>query len=112
MIKKDSVTELGQREFLEAIKDKKNNFVIADFYAEWCMPCLMMAPVMENIAEKNKNVRFVKINVDDAQNLSVQYQITSIPCIIFLKDGKEVDRVIGAVDEARIEEKIRSLQNK
>jgi len=112
MIKKEQVTELGPREFLETIKDKKNSFVIADFYAEWCMPCLMLAPVMESIAEKNKNIKFVKINVDEAKDLSIQYQITTIPCVIFFKDGKEIDRVENGASEARIEEKIRTLQNR
>jgi len=110
MIKKDYVTEITPREFFEVIKDKKNNLVIADFYAEWCMPCLMLAPVMENIAEKNKSIKFVKINVDEAQNLSIQYQITSIPCVIFFKEGKEADRIENGVTEARIEEKIDALE--
>jgi len=109
MIKKEQISDLTPREFLETIKDKKNPFVIADFYAEWCMPCLMLAPLMENIAEKNKNIKFVKINVDDAGDLSIQYQITSIPCVIFLKDGKEVDRIENGVSEAKIEEKINAF---
>jgi thioredoxin 1 len=106
MIKKDYVSEITPREFLETIKDKKNNLVIADFYAEWCMPCLMLAPVMESIAEENKSIKFVKINVDEAQDLSIQYQVTSIPCVILFKDGKEVDRIENGVSEAKIEEKI------
>jgi len=108
MIKKEQVTEITPREFLETIKDKKNPFVIADFYAEWCMPCLMLAPVMENIAEKNKNIKFVKINVDDAGDLSMQYRVSSIPCLIFLKDGKEVDRIENGVSETKVEEKIKA----
>jgi thioredoxin 1 len=110
MIKKDYVTELTPREFLETIKDKKNPLVIVDFYAEWCMPCLMLAPIMEGIAEKNKNIKFVKINVDEAKDLSIQYKITTIPCVIFFKDGKEVDRIENGVSEARIEEKINVLK--
>ena len=110
MIKKEQVTELTPREFLEVIKDKKNNLVIADFYTEWCMHCLMMEPVIESIAERNKDIKFVKINVEEAQNLSIQYQISTIPCIIFFKDGKEIGRVENNVNEARIEEKIKALK--
>ena len=110
MIKKEQVTELGPREFLETIIDKKTPFVIADFYTEWCMHCLMIAPVMESIAEKNKNIKFVKINVEEAQELGIQYKIGTIPCIIFFKDGKEIDRLENGVTEARIEEKIKLLK--
>ena len=68
--------------------------------------------ILAKQVEKNKNINFVKINVDEAQELSNEYKISSIPCIIFFKEGKEADRMIGAVGEARIEEKIRTLQSK
>lgn len=106
--KKELVSELTQTEFSKIIKDKNVSLIIADFYAEWCFPCTMMAPVMEQFAEKNKDdVKFVKINVDDASQLADQYEISSIPCIIFFKEGKEVDRIVGAVNEAILEEKIK-----
>jgi len=110
MIKRDFVTELGSREFLETLKDKKNPLVIADFYTEWCINCLMIAPVMESIAEKNKKIKFVKINVEEAQELALHYQINPIPCIIFFRDGEEVDRIDDDVNEAKIEEKIKALK--
>jgi len=108
MAKKELVSELSESGFASAINDKKSKIVIVDFFAEWCMPCTMMAPVMERLAEANTDVKFCKINVDDASNLSSKYEISSIPCIVFFKDGKEVERVIGAVPEESIQEKIKS----
>jgi thioredoxin 1 len=106
MARKELVQELTQKEFPSVVNDKKNKLVIVDFFAEWCFPCTMMAPIFERFAEKNSEVKFAKINVDDASDLSDQYEISSIPCIIFFKDGKEVDRIVGSVSEDILEEKI------
>jgi len=108
MIAKEIVAELSSNEFSDIIKDKKFPLVVVDFYAEWCMPCLMMAPVLEAVAEKNKKARFCKINTEDAEELSAKYSISSIPCIIIFKNGKEIDRVIGAVSEDELESRIKA----
>jgi thioredoxin 1 len=105
MVEKESVSELTASEFSGFIK--KNKLAIVDFYAEWCMPCVMMAPIFESIAEKQKKAVFGKINVDEAEELAREYDATSIPCIVFFKDGKEVDRIVGSVNEEVIEEKIK-----
>ena len=99
------VHELTPNEFT-SLKDEKDKLIVVDFYAEWCMPCLMMAPVFESVADKNKDVRFGKINIEDAQDLAEKNNVSSIPCIIFFKDGKEVDRIVGSVGEEVLEEKI------
>ena len=106
MPKKELVAEITQSEFPNIINDKKNKLVIIDFYAEWCMPCLMMVPIMERMAEKNKGIKFAKINVDDAGNLANEYEVSSIPCIIFFKDGEEVDSIVGSIAEDILKEKI------
>jgi len=106
MIKKELVTELTESEFLRVIDDRKVPLVIVDFFAEWCMPCMMMSPILESIAEKNPKIKFVRINVDDAQELANKYEVSSIPCIIFFKEGKEVDRVTGLVPEDVLREKV------
>lgn len=103
---KEKVLELTQSSFQELMK-KERGLVIVDFFAEWCMPCVMMAPVLERLAEKNSKVKFAKINVDDARELADKYEISSIPCIIFFKDGKEIDRITGAVQEDILEDKIK-----
>jgi thioredoxin 1 len=105
-MKKEQVQEISQSEFSGVIGDKKKNLVIVDFFAEWCMPCVMMGPVFQRLSEKYDKVRFVKINVDDASKLAQEYEISSIPCIVFFKDGEEVDRVVGGVSEDLLVEKI------
>jgi thioredoxin 1 len=105
-MKKEAVKEITENEFSNIINDKKNNLVIVDFFASWCSPCTMISPIIERLAEKFTKVKFAKVNVDDASNLAKEYEISSIPCIIFFKDGKEVDRVVGAVGEGILSEKI------
>jgi len=107
MGKKEMVSELSEDNFNRIINDEKTPLVVVDFFAEWCMPCVMMGPVIERMAEKNTEVKFCKINVDDAPNLSNEYEVSSIPCIVFFKEGKEVDRIVGAVNEHILNEKIK-----
>lgn len=104
---KENVHNIKEEEFSKIIADKKPKLIIVDFFAEWCMPCVTMGPIIEKLAEKNKDVKFCKINVDDAPKLSQEYEISSIPCIVFFQDGKEVDRLIGARSEQDLQEEIR-----
>ncbi len=106
MAKKESVIELTEASFSSAINDKKMPLVIVDFFAVWCGPCVMMAPVIERLAQKNPKVKFCKINVDDAPKRSEEYEISSIPCLVFFKDGEEVDRIVGSLAEDLLKEKI------
>ena len=97
--------EISDQEFNEIIKNG-HKLVVVDFFAEWCMPCLMLSPVIEELAEEMKEVKFVKINVDDNKELAGKYQVSSIPCLILFKDGKEVERLIGNQTQEEIENKI------
>ena len=106
--KNDSAMEISEQEFSEIINNS-HKLVVVDFFAEWCMPCLMLSPIIEDLAEKMKEVKFVKINTDDNQKISKKYGISSIPCLIVFKDGKEVERLIGAQDGDALEEKINGL---
>lgn len=108
MVKKEAVNEVNQEEFNKIIKDKKNKLVVCDFYAEWCMPCLMMSPIIESLAEKNKEIKFLKVNVDDNNELAQEFRISSIPCIVIIKNGKEVERILGATNENYLETKIKN----
>jgi len=74
-----------------------------------CMPCLMLSPVIEELADKLKDVKFVKINVDDNKELASKFGILSIPCLIIFKDGKEVDRLVGSQTGESIEEKVKGF---
>ncbi|MGM0440097.1 MAG: thioredoxin [Chlamydiota bacterium] len=79
--------------FEETIKE---GVVLVDFYADWCGPCRMLAPILEEVAEAVKGKAVIaKLDVDQAQQTASTYQVTSIPTIILFKDGKEVNRVVG-----------------
>ena len=81
--------------------------VLIDFYADWCGPCKMMAPVVEKLAEKYEGkVKVGKVNTDDEPELAQMFQVMSIPNFVIIKDGKVVDRVIGAVPQQALEEKL------
>jgi thioredoxin 1 len=86
-----------------------NKLTIVDFWAEWCGPCRAIGPVIEELSEQYAdNVKVGKVNVDNNPNVSVNYGITSIPAILFIKDGKVVDKQIGAVPKSVLEKKIQA----
>lgn len=91
----------------EAEVIKSNKLTVVDFWAPWCGPCVALTPTIEALAKEYEGkVNIGKVNVDENAHLSVTYGITSIPCILFLKDGKVVDKQIGAVPKAALERKI------
>src|SRR3989344_8039285 len=98
--------EITEEDFNKIINNS-HKLVIVDFFDEWCMPCLMLSPIIEDLAENMKEVKFVKINTEDNEELARKYGISSIPCLIVFKDGKEVERIIGSHSAEVIEKKIR-----
>ena len=84
--------------------------VVVDFYADWCGPCKMIGPVIEQLAEAYAGkIKVGKVNVDENMELASQYRIMSIPAVMFFKDGKVQDQIIGALPKAQIEAKFQAL---
>ena len=81
--------------------------VLIDFYADWCGPCKMFSPIVESVAEENEDIKVVKIDVDNAQDLAIKYQIMSIPTIVVIKNGQEVNRNVGVVSKSQIVEMVK-----
>ena len=84
--------------------------VVVDFWAPWCGPCRMMSPVMERVAEQYKGkFKFCKLNVDENPQTAGQYQASSIPTLLFFRNGQLIDRSVGAIPENQLKEKIEAL---
>ena len=84
--------------------------VLVDFYATWCAPCRQVSPVIDALsAEYDGRVLFVKVNVEDCMTLASRYNVGSLPTIITIKDGKEVERLSGMISRNQLAEKIDSL---
>ena len=81
--------------------------VLIDFYADWCGPCKMFSPVVEAVANENEDIKVVKVNVDNAQDLAIQYQVMSIPTVVIIKDGKEINRNVGMASKSQLLEMVK-----
>ena len=98
---------------MEIIEVKKDNFeeevlnsnkkVLVDFNANWCGPCKMIRPILEEIASNNDKVKIVSINVDDEEELTKEYGVMSIPCLVLFNQGKETERKIGLMSKEDLE---------
>ena len=92
-----SVIVLNKDNFKEEILDYKE-LVLVDFYADWCGPCKMMSPILDELSEE-ENIKVCKIDTDEEIELAKEYGVMTIPCIIAFKEGKEINRSIGLVNK-------------
>lgn len=86
----------------EVLREKR--LVIVDFSASWCGPCKLLSPVLEKISSENKNIKITQIDVDESPMVSNKYNIRSIPMLIFFKNGRVVDEIVGFVPKDIINE--------
>lgn len=95
-IRKMEIIKVSSEDFEKEVLQSEKP-VLIDFYAEWCGPCKMLTPTVEEIANENTNIKVVKVNIDEAHDIAVKYDIMSIPTLLFIRNGQEVDRVVGYV---------------
>ena len=106
MSKPINVTEADFEELVE----NSSIPVMVDFWADWCGPCKMIAPTLDQLAEEyDGKILFAKVDVDSNPNLSVKFFVRSIPMNVIFKDGKPVDQIVGAVGKQHFEEKLKAV---
>ena len=89
-----SVINVTTENFEKAVKTP-NKTVLVDFWAAWCGPCRMIAPVLEEIAKERQDVMVLKVNVDQEQDIAAKYDVQSIPTLIVFKNGKPINKQVG-----------------
>ncbi len=96
-----SVIKINKENFRSEVLTSKKK-VLLDFYADWCGPCRMVSPIVDEIAEERADIKVGKINVDEQPELASQFQVMSIPMLAVVKDGKLVNQAVGARPKAQI----------
>lgn len=91
------ITKLNDSSFSEFILNSDKR-VVVDFYADWCGPCKMMSPVFEEVSERNSNIDFCKVNVDESTMIAQRYGIMSIPTFMIFENGQPVKKQLGAMN--------------
>lgn len=103
----DKIVQLADAEFESTIE--KTPLILVDFWAEWCFPCKVIAPIIEEMAETyNGDLVCAKLNIDENPVTATKLSITGIPTVLIFKDGKLVERIVGAVPKEQIEGKIKT----
>jgi len=100
--KMSKVVEINQNEFDEKVKGSKK--VLVDCYAEWCGPCKMLSPIIDQLAEETDTCEFYKLNVDEAGDVAEKYGIMSIPTLLLFEDGELKDTFVGFRSKEELEE--------
>ncbi|MCI8956371.1 MAG: thioredoxin [Eubacterium sp.] len=90
------------KESFEAEVLKAEGMVLVDFFADWCGPCKMLSPIVDEVAEENSDIKVCKINVDDEPELAMRYNVMSIPTLVAIQNGEEVNKSVGLVSKEDI----------
>lgn len=96
-----SIIEGTNDNFKKEVLESKEP-VLVDFNAEWCPPCQALHPILEELADERKDFKIVSVDIDEQDELAEKYEVSSIPCLIFFKNGEEVDRRIGLQPKKRL----------
>lgn len=96
-----NITKVTDENFEQEVLNS-NIPVLVDFYADWCGPCKMLSPIVDEVAKENDDIKVVKVNVDESQNTAIKYQVMSIPTLVVIKNGNEVNRSVGLIDKQEI----------
>lgn len=83
--------------------------VVVDFWASWCGPCMMLAPVLQELADELPGIKFCKVNVDEERALAMEFQIESIPTLLLIKDSKVVRRLVGYREKDALKKELEAL---
>ena len=97
------VIDVNSEQFLNEVEQHKGK-VLVDFYAPWCGPCKMIAPIVEQIASEFKDIKVVKVNADNAQALMVRFGIRGIPTLLLIENGEIIDTKVGAASLSQVKE--------
>lgn len=96
------IIEIESMEQFEQEVSNENGTIFIDFYATWCMPCKTMTPIIEELAKENKEVKFLKVDVDKNNELATKYNVMSIPTMLIIKNGKVTKIFVGVTDKESI----------
>ena len=96
------IIEIESMEQFEQEVSNENGTIFIDFYATWCMPCKTMTPIIEELAKENKEVKFLKVDVDKNNELATKYNVMSIPTMLIIKNGKLTKTFVGVTDKESI----------
>lgn len=103
------IESINESLFDATVLDNKG-LVVVDFNADWCGPCQILGPVLAALAEEHPAIKFVSVNVDENEQLAEKYQVLSIPCVVFFKNGQEVKRNTGFLPKTVINNILQELQ--
>lgn len=95
------VKALTVEDFQTEVLDYKGT-VLIDFWAAWCGPCKMLSPIIDQVAEERQDIKVLKVNVDEQQELAMKHKVMSIPTLVVYKDGEEVKRSMGAIPKSAV----------
>lgn len=99
------VLKITEKNFQEEVIESDKT-VLIDFYADWCGPCKMQSPIIDEIADSRQDIKVGKINVDENQDLASRYNVMSIPTLIIMKNGEIKEQFVGLTGKEQIEEKL------